>query len=382
MTTLTYRQVRDEYQQIASQHIQLTTSSRTTHLEVILDVLGAAAVSQKSLDGACKNLRHAPTSPAVLYQLRQGWLAGCSLEELEEQLNGMLVAQLPDYIRGNEHQVAIDLTFIPYHGQVHQDEKEVRRSRAKSGTTHFHVYASAYIIKKNKRVTVAVAYFQAGESLLILLKSLLKRLKELDIGLKRLLIDRQFASVQIIRYLEQQPWQSIMPVPARGKTLKQIKSSAKRSCQRQYTMTSSEDGSVNFTLHVVCKYARGRRGKHGIDRLLFAVLGQPWRSSSFALAETYDRRFGVETSYRQMNSVRIRTSSRDPKLRLLFVMLAFFLLNLWVYLNWAILAIPRRGGRWLDQSLFRLKCFCNFLDHAIGEKRKFVLSVSQPSDVF
>lgn len=382
MTTLNYQQVRNEYQRAASQHIQLTTSSRTSHLDVILDVLGIAAVSQGSLDGACKNLHNAPTSPAVLYQLRKGWLEDSSLEQLESQLNKLLVARLPDYIRDNDHQVAIDLTFIPYHGQAHQDEKEVRRSKAKSGTTHFHAYASAYIIKKNKRVTVAVAYFQAGESLLMLLKCLLKRLKELDIGVKRLLVDRHFASVQIIRHLEQQPWQSIMPVPARGKKLKQIKSSAKRSGQRQYTMTSSEDGSVTFTLHVVCKYSMGRRGKHGIDRLLFAVLGQSWSSSSFALAETYQRRFGVETSYRLMNSVRIHTTSRDPKLRLLFVILAFFLLNLWVYLNWAILAIPRRGGRWLDQNLFRLKRFCNFLHHAIGDKRKIVLSVSQPTDVF
>ena len=181
--------------------------------------------------------------------------------------------------------------FIPYHGEPQEDPDEIRRSATKSGTTHFHAYASAYIIYKHKRVTV-------------------------------------------------------------------------------------------FDLHVVCHYAMGRRGKHGIDVLYFAVLGQPWTGRPRALANIYGRRFGIESSYRLMSALRIRTTSHDPKLRLLFVMLAFALVNLWVFLSWTLLAVPRRGGRYLLPHLFQLEKFRYFLREAIHRIPPPVLSVSRPVGVF
>ena len=45
--------------------------------------------------------------------------------------------------------------------------------------------------------------------------------------------------------------------------------------------------------------------------------------------EEYRKRFGIETSYRQMNQCRIRTYTRNPTLRLLFVGIALLLRNVW-----------------------------------------------------
>ena len=64
-----------------------------------------------------------------------------------------------------------------------------------------------------------------------------------------------------------------------------------------------------------------------------------------SVAETYRRRFGIESSYRQMNQARLRTSSRSPALRLLVVALAFLLRNLWARCNWMTLVRPGRGRR-------------------------------------
>jgi len=382
MVTLTYQQVRSEYMSAMNKHIELKTDSTKASQEIVLDLLGLAAVNGYSLNTACQSVHDAPTSPAILYQLRQGWLDDLEHREVEEQLNDLLIDRLPDYIQGRHHEVAIDLTNIPYHGEACRDDDEIRRSMAKSGTTHFHTYASAYIVKNNKRVTVAITYCWAHDSCFDILLRLLTRLDELDIGLKRLLVDREFYSTQIIRFLNQQDWQSIMAIPARGAILKTLKKAATHSHQRLYTVSSQEYGEESFTLHVVCRYSKGRRGKQGVDRFLFAVLGRPWVGTPGQLTEKYRRRFGVETSYRLMNKVRVRTTSRDPKLRLLFFVLAFTLLNLWVYLQWAVLAVPRRGGRWLDLNLFRLARFIDFLRDAIREVRKPVREVSRPVCVF
>ena len=51
------------------------------------------------------------------------------------------------------------------------------------------------------------------------------------------------------------------------------------------------------------------------------------------IREIYRKRFGIETSYRQMNEARIKTCTRDPGQRLLFVGIALVLRNVWVWLH-------------------------------------------------
>ena len=72
------------------------------------------------------------------------------------------------------------------------------------------------------------------------------------------------------------------------------------------------------------------------------------------MADTYRQRFGIETSYRQMHQARIRTSTRNPLLRYLFVAIALLLRNVWVWLPWEVLSSPRRGRRRLNPQRCRL----------------------------
>jgi putative transposase len=71
--------------------------------------------------------------------------------------------------------------------------------------------------------------------------------------------------------------------------------------------------------------------------------------------ETYRLRFGIETTYRQLHQARIRTCTRDPLLRLLYVGVALILRNVWVWLHWEVLAWPRRGGRRVELGRLRFR---------------------------
>ena len=55
------------------------------------------------------------------------------------------------------------------------------------------------------------------------------------------------------------------------------------------------------------------------------------------------------------NQCRSRTTSKNPVTRLLFVALAFILVNLWVYLLWFFVSRKKRGGRRIHRELFSLK---------------------------
>jgi len=80
----------------------------------------------------------------------------------------------------------------------------------------------------------------------------------------------------------------------------------------------------------------------------------------------YRKRSAIETAFRTMNEARARTSTTDPVVRLLFILVSFLLRNLWLIVRWGVLATPRRGGRALP-IWFRFEVFCEWVDHALDE---------------
>src|SRR5207244_849539 len=119
-----------------------------------------------------------------------------------------------------------------------------------------------------------------------------------------------------------------------------------------------------------CRNRRGRRGKHGRERLVYAFWGwSPPRPR--AVSELYRRRFGIETSYRQMNQGRARTCTRNPAVRLFLVAVALLLRNVWVWLHWEVLAGKRRGGRRLRLEALTLKALLLMLLQVAVERFGF-----------
>jgi putative transposase len=100
--------------------------------------------------------------------------------------------------------------------------------------------------------------------------------------------------------------------------------------------------------------------------LIYAFWGDqpPAPDSVFA---TYRLRFGIESSYRQMHEGRIRTTTRRPAVRLLYVGIALVLRNLWVWLHYTILSMPRRGGRVIVLERLRWETLLLWLLHVVEE---------------
>jgi len=364
------------------EHLGFSIEGYKCHTLDVLRLLVAAAAERSSIESACSETETSPSGNRVREQLEEELPS--TLEELrtlEAVFNEVLVDNLPPRILSRKHQAAIDLILIPYHGQPDQDEREIRRGKAKQGTTHFHCYATAYVILKNKRYTLALTYVWGDEKVIDVLKRLLARLKELGIGVKRLFLDRGFYNVQVIRYLKAQRICFVMPVIIRGKKggTRGLLRQQKKSGRTTYTMRSPKDGEVTFEVVFVQVYLKGKYGKHGRRWYAYAVYGVEAQPKQ--VYEMYRLRFGVESSYRMMNQVRARTTSRKPGLRLLLVGIAFTILNLWAYIRWAWLGQPRRGGRLVDGKLFHLKRMARMLSRAVEAIYGCVLSVPCPAAI-
>ena len=129
-------------------------------------------------------------------------------------------------------------------------------------------------------------------------------------------------------------------------------------------------------MRVICSYLKGFKGQHGIRYIVYVV--HRINVALHQINHYYRQRFGIETSYRIKNHCRIRTTTKNPVTRLLFVALAFILVNLWVYLLWHFVSRPRRGGQVVYQELFRLKTMLEFLSHAVERRFPVITAIYLP----
>jgi hypothetical protein len=359
-TEVTGAQLRRLAVEVLSEQLPLVVAGDRYTTADVYAVLLAAAVQQRSVESVCQQLVDAPSANAVRYHVAEQVVYREDLDTLEAQCNALLVARVPDDVTQRPQRVAIDLTLLPYYGRPAVEAGELRRGEAKAGTTRFHAYATAYLVRDGRRLTLALTYVRAQDELLDVVLDLLGRVQRLGINIERLYLDREFATVAILATLQQQPFPSIVALPKRGQRLQALLQ-GRASFTTTYTMESAAAGAVTFPLWVACHYAAGRASKHGpkhgIEYQPFAVLGPvPPTLTVRRVAREYRQRFGIESSYRLLHQVRARTTSRAPAWRLLFVSLACLLVNLWVWCKATLVLCTAWGARraarqWLDAAL-------------------------------
>jgi putative transposase len=333
--------------------------------EDIIAILGYASAHRISLDAACHELKEAPSANRLREVLAQA-LPDRTL--LQRALNTLLRAQTPRFVKKGKRAyfIAIDLTLIPYYGEPYADENEIVRSQPKSGTTHFHGYATVSIVHDNLRYVVALRFVEKGESMQEIVAWLLNRLKSIGISIKRAYFDKGFCSVPVLKTLERRKIKYILPIPVRGKSggVRRL-FEASASHKTTYTFKSPKHGELKVSAVVVKKYSKGRYKRKGTRWFAYAVSGLPKSVEPHQVFEMYRQRFGIETSYRQMNQVRARTTSRNPVIRLLFVGLAFILFNLYIANRQHFAIGLKKSAKLIFKSWLTLRRLICMLAHAV-----------------
>jgi len=309
-------------------------------------ILCYAATHRTTIEQAALSLKTAPSANTIREHLREALpVIVADLRRLEPQINRALQAQVPagrvKRLRRARIEVAGDLTEIPYHGEPEREEAEVRRSQAKSGTTHFHSYVTLEIVHHRQRLTIAVTFVAKGETMAGVAARLLQGARRCGVRIHRAYFDKGFASVAVFRLLRARRIPYLIAVPARrGKGgLKQFFRGG-RNQRLRYTFGRAT--KTPYTTEVVI-VRREWPGK-GVRYFAYAVY-RPGHTDLDQVFEAYRRRFSIETGYRQSHQVRARTASRHPGLRLLLFGLSLALVNAWVLASQVCGVITTYGRR-------------------------------------
>lgn len=353
--------------------LKLQYGGRKCNASILLQVLLIAAARVASVFAVCRDLADAPCDQTIRNALGE---ALPEIAELERRLNRSLTTKLPKALLRKSRRIAIDLTLIPYHGEPMADAKEIYRSAPKSGTTHFHAYATAAVVHKGHRYTLALTRVEHGEKMKAVVQRLLAIIRRRRVKVRFLLLDKGFFSVEMITYLKRAGLGFIIPAMVRGRKPKRgAKAVGLRALRKKnngyyrYAHKGKVDGKERTTQLTICvaskRYTHKKSGKRRTKKLMYAI----WkvRQTPRDIRETYRTRFGIETSYRQMNEARINTCTRDPAQRLLFVGIALVLRNVWVWLHFKL-----AKAKWSDEpelflELLRFREMLLWIGQVVGQ---------------
>lgn len=339
---------------------------------VVWSLVLRAAAQLTSVFAACRDLSKAPSQQAVFDALKAGLPR--TLPVLEKRLNGALTSSSwSPRLQRRRWQIAIDWHLIPYYGQALRSRNELYRYKRQKGTTHFHAYATACIVQYGRRYTLALTWIRRHESMVTVVQRLLTRLREMAVKIRLLLLDRAFFNTPVMALLQGQHIPFLMPVAIGGRRPKKKNSRGvkkglrwlKRQKAGWYTHTmKNRHQEATFRVCVAYRtYHHRTKRKRRQQKLMFAA----WRVHGVPteIRERYRKRFGIESSFRQLHQARIYTCTRNPHLRLVFVAVALLLRNLWVWIHATILAEGRGPAMTLRLHLLRFKQLLNWIVDAV-----------------
>jgi hypothetical protein len=359
--TLTPAQVYRFAVEFCQPHLQFRAVGKVTG-EVILSVLFAAAARISSIHETCGRLAKAPceeTFTAALYPHL------VDVELIRRRVNAAFAGHLPRALRRRRNRpltMAVDLTLLAYYGEHDLDDPQIYRSQAKRGTNSFFAYATVYLVLHGERFTLAVAPVTRSESLKQVLQELLAVVTKAGLRIGLLLLDRGFYSVEVIRYLQQARRPFLMPVVCHGRkadhplgpSASNVFKAMKTSGWFTHPVQDAKGNTATVSICVKRARYKNKHGKRKSETWVYAYWGIAPKQVDW-VRDTYRRRFGIETSYRQMNQCRIRTTTKKFHVRFLYVAIGLLLRNLWVWLHYFVLSSPRRGCRKYNWELLRVE---------------------------
>ncbi|HEX2238591.1 MAG TPA: hypothetical protein VHJ19_09705 [Gammaproteobacteria bacterium] len=390
-TALTDQNTLESTVQVLTQHFQVQASGYCCQTRDLWQVLVAAAAQGSTIEATCNDLQAAPDSNTVRAYLNDQ-LTAEQVRPLEADFNRALASQLPRWfqrqLRHKGVHLAIDLHDVPYYGRADQckpSDHWVCRGEAQAGTTRFYRCATAYVMQRDVRWTLAVTFVHPRDSHVAIVQRLIERVRTLGLRRGCLYLDKAFCSVSVLRYLQgQTSFAAIVAAPLRGKA--GSGGGTRALCQGRasyfthHTFGSPEHGTLPVPVAVVRTFCRRRDGTCRAQWLVYVVL----RLKHLKLRITqvrprYRSRFGIESSYRLLEQVRVRTTSPNEALRFFCIGLALLLGSVWIALHWKYLQVRGSGPRRVARKYFPLERMANFLRRAVEAIYGVVSSVHPPN---
>jgi len=224
------------------------------------------------------------------------------------------------FIRKRKLDIAIDVHEVPYYGN--KSDPFVIGGKQDRGTNHFFKFITCSIVIAGRRFVLDALMIHPFDNLEDLVDKLIKRSRQ-KIRIDKVYLDRGFDRPSIIRVLKKNHIRYLMP-KVRSSTVKQWFDKAE-DCKSK-VIKDFKIGDETTTLVLV-------NDEEGVKRAFSTNLDIPEQLTQY-LFRFYSRRWGIETSYRQLeHDFKPRTTSKNFHIRLFYFLFSTCLYNMWILIN-------------------------------------------------
>jgi hypothetical protein len=241
--------------------------------------------------------------------------------------------------------LAIDTHNVAYYGQR---GSYVVGGPKKQGTKWFFSYATAVLLHKHRRYTVALCPVKADTKPHEIVQTLLDQIAAKGLKIRGIALDSAFDSGDTLLLLQERGLAYTVPLRRKGN-----KRNARNRCfEGRHRHIRWAEWTTEKTRRPVRTRTLLWKGRP--KTMVFAFQG--WsghrarniHQQALRQRRLYRQRFGIETSYRQKNQAQARTTSRDPVYRLLLEGIGYVLRQVWVALTEELARRSHAGpGTWI-----------------------------------
>ncbi|WP_114579695.1 transposase [Saliphagus sp. LR7] len=288
-----------------------------------------------------------PLAKSLLYHLRH-----LTADAIDAQFDGVR-DRLFEVLRSrrllpSRVDVAIDLHEWRFYGSA--DTDHVLTTYPDLGTTRAYCFATLCIVAPSVRFTLAVIPLDANgfRAKQEAVRSLIVEARQY-VSIRHVYLDRGFYQVHVVTELEQLEIDYIVRArPSKG--MKDRLSAGAETVVDAYRMQRNRPPTAvaDVTVFAVPHHTNED------DHVWFVTNLDVEPETARAYAAAFRRRWGIETSYRQIGDFLARTSSPTFSVRLFYFLFAVSLYNLWVLANVLLVngSLPKKPP--LSTRIFRM----------------------------
>lgn len=288
--------------------------SKEEHLKLLL----TASLVNGFAEGVSRSMADSPTGETLLSYIKS---------QEQERLHRIFDSIIEKNVRAlRKHRelvlkvpIAIDWHDVMYYGDP--ETPMVIGTQHKKGSNYAYEYLTASILMDGERLVIAVLPITAKSEVGDLTIGILLRLEHLGIRIRYVTLDGGFFNVEIIRFLEAYGVKYIIHLPMTSKTKKM-----KLWKGRRFVYTGRKrEWKRRVSFNVIVAYDKRKKYKY-----LFAT-NMPYKDDT--ILHMFNKRWGIETSYRMCNQFLIKTTSKSYTVRFFYYLLACIVYNTWVLYN-------------------------------------------------
>jgi hypothetical protein len=282
-----------------------------------------------------------------------------SPDELACGLVDALHRFVPRSFRRTAKDIALDRHDVAFYGR--RGTPGVLGGPKKGGTNRVFAYATAVAVHRGQRWCLGLVRLTEADAERAVL-ALLGQLQDHAIRIRSLILDRGFFSGHVILALQQRNVPFVLGVPRKGGKWNKLFELPSGQVVPHSWKTERGARPVSVSMVRACRRVRGRWYR---EVFAFAGVTPQAAASRWERARYYHglmrRRFGIETSYRQLNQAKALTTSTDPRRRLLWLGVALLLRQVWVWCQRAIAGSRTSWLGWRAAEQLRLAVLLEWL---------------------